>query len=318
MPRSEFEIIDQIFAPLATATAARGLKDDVAILGARPGKDLVLKTDAIVESVDFFPTDPPDMIARKALRVNLSDLAAKGAKPFGYLLTLILRNPARDVWLRSFASGLAADQRVFNISLLGGDMSSTSGSQMISITALGFVPRGKAILRDGARPGDLVFVSGTIGDSGGGLDALKTKSRRTALIERYRIPQPRVVLGQRLRGIATSALDVSDGLLADLGHIADASRVHIAVDSTRVPLSDDLRRLWGTGQAVVVRAATAGDDYEIAFTAPDAKRRQIMAAAKVSGVPVTEIGRVLKGRGVEILSERGTSIPVRRGGYTHF
>ncbi len=318
MPRSEFEIIETIFAPLATSKAALGLKDDVAILAARQGKDLILKTDAVVEGVDFLPGDPPDTIAKKALRVNLSDLAAKGAEPFGYLLTLVLRKSVRDAWLRAFARGLAADQRAFGVSLLGGDMSSTPGPLTVSITALGYVPRGKAILRSGANPGDLVFVSGSIGDSGGGLDALKKKRRRPALIGRYRVPQPRLSLGQALRHVATSALDVSDGLLADLGHIAECSAVHIAVDAARVPLSAALRNAWGEGEAAVLRAATAGDDYEIAFTAPAAERGKVIAAAKATGVAVTEIGWVTKGRGVDLLDKRGRPIGVRRRGYTHF
>jgi len=318
MPLSEFRIIEEIFAPLATSRAALKLRDDVAVLGARSGKDMILTTDAIVEGVDFFAFDPPDTIARKALRVNLSDLAAKGAEPFGYLLTLVLRKSVRTAWLKSFARGLAADQRAFNVSLLGGDMSSTRGPLTISVTAFGYVSKGKAILRHGAKPGDLVFVSGTIGDSGGGQEALKRKARRSDLIARFRIPRPRVLLGRKLRGIASAALDVSDGLLADLGHIADTSAVHIAVDAARVPLSSSLRKAWGRGDDAIVRAVTAGDDFEIAFTAPRAKRARVFAAARLARVPVTEIGVVTKGTGVVLLDGDGTPIPIQRTGYTHF
>jgi len=318
MPISEFRIIEDIFAPLATSKAALKLKDDVAVLGARAGKDLILKTDTIVEHVDFFSNDPPDTIAKKALRVNLSDLAAKGAKPYGYLLTLVLRKSVRTAWLKSFARGLAADQRAFKISLLGGDMSSTVGPLTISIAAFGFVPHGQAILRSGARPGHFVFVSGSVGDSGAGLEALRKKLRRPALISRYRIPCPRVLLGQRLRGVASSALDVSDGLLADLGHIADVSGVHIEVDAARVPLSASLRKAWGMGEAAALRAATAGDDYEIAFTAPRNRLGNVIAAARASGVRVTQIGLVAKGRGVSLLDAQGRPIRVLKSGYTHF
>lgn len=318
MALSEFEIIAKILAPLATTKAALHLKDDVAVLGARAGKDLILKTDSIVEGVDFFPNDPADAIAKKALRVNLSDLAAKGAVPLGYLLTLVLRKTVRESWLRAFARGLAADQRAYKVALLGGDMSSTPGPVTITIAVIGHVPRGSAILRSGAKPGDLVFVSGTIGDSGGGLEALQTKLRSPALISRFLMPQPRLALGVRLRGVASAALDVSDGLVADLGHIAETSKVRIVIDAARVPISAPLKKSWGASEDAVLRAATAGDDYEIAFTAPAAKRAKIAAAARAAGVRVTEIGEVVKGRGVVVRNSLGAPIRVSRAGYTHF
>ncbi|MBL6939628.1 MAG: thiamine-phosphate kinase [Alphaproteobacteria bacterium] len=313
MPKSEFELIAELFAPLA-GKGALGLTDDVALIAPRAGRELVATTDAIVAGVDFFPNEAADVVARRALRVNLSDLAAKGAEPFGYLLTLSLPKPVREGWLRRFASGLAADQKAFGVSLLGGDMSSTPGPLSVSVTAFGWVPKGRAILRRGAGPGDLVFVTGTIGDSGAGLRALKAKKREAALIARYRVPEPRVALGLRLRGIASAALDVSDGLLADLGHIADVSNVHVAVIAERVPLSQALRRFDGD----VVRAVTAGDDYEIAFTAPRGKRTQVMAAAKAAGVRVSEIGFVAKGRGVALLGQDGRVMPVVKKGWEHF
>lgn len=318
MPYTEFQLIEKIFAPLATSRFALGLKDDVAVVPPSIGKDLLLKTDTIVEGVDFFASDPADTIAKKALRVNLSDLAAKGANPFGYLLTLALRKDVRVSWLHKFARGLADDQRRFKVTLLGGDMSSTPGPLTISIAAFGYVPSGKAILRGGAKQSDLVFVSGSVGDSGAGLEALTKRAARPALIARYRVPEPRVTLGPRLRGIASAAVDVSDGLLADLGHIADQSKVHIAVRASQVPLSRVLRAVWGSTEDAVLRAATAGDDYEIAFTAPRAKRAKVLAVAKACGVAVTEIGWVMKGRGVTFLNEQGRPIAVKKAGYTHF
>jgi thiamine-monophosphate kinase len=311
MPRTEFSLIADLFAPLALSPSALGLTDDVALL--KTGKNRVITTDALIAGVDFFDTDPPADIARKALRVNLSDLAAKGAKPEAYLLTLALPKTITTKWLRAFASGLAADQKQFGIALLGGDLSGTPGPLTISIAAIGTA--GKPILRRGARHGDLVFVSGTIGDSAAGLEALKEKKHAPSLIARYRIPQPRIALGLKLRGLATAALDVSDGLLADLGHIAEVSRLHIAVEAARIPLSPALRRLWG---ADPLRAATAGDDYEIAFTAPRAKRARVLAAAKAAGTPVTEIGWTMPGRGVALLGSDGKPIPVRKPGFTHF
>lgn len=308
---SEFAVIADIFAPLARTPAALGLKDDVALL--KGGKNRVVTTDALIAGVDFFAKDPPAAIARKALRVNLSDLAAKGAKPEGYLLTLALPKTVTPQWLRAFARGLAADQKEFGIALLGGDLSGTPGPLTISITAFGIAD--KPILRRGARPGDIVFVSGTVGDSGGGLAALKARKRATFLIDRYRIPQPRIALGRKLRGLASAALDVSDGLIADLGHIAEVSKVHIAIEATRIPLSPALRRVWN-GDAV--RAATAGDDYEIAFTAPRRLRARILAAAKAARTPVTEIGWVMPGRGVALLGPDGRALALERQGWSHF
>jgi thiamine-monophosphate kinase len=313
MRLSEFELIKQLFAPLATSPAALKLQDDVALL--KPGAGRVVTTDTIIEGVDFFATDPPETIAQKALRVNLSDLAAKGAKPEAYLLTLALPKRITTAWLRAFARGLRKDQRKFAIALVGGDLSGTPGPLMITVTAFGAAAKGRAILRGGARRGDLVFVSGTIGDSGGGLAALKARKREAFLIQRYRVPEPRVALGEKLRGIASAALDVSDGLLADLGHIAEVSEVHIAVDAARVPLSPALRRLW---KGDVVRAATAGDDYEIAFTAPRAKRARVLAAAKAARTKVSEIGFVMSGRGVALLGADGKPLPIRKKGWEHF
>ena len=314
MPRSEFSLIAEFFAPLATSKGALGLKDDVALLHPRAGRELVLTTDAIIAGVDFFANDPPDTIAQKALRVNLSDLAAKGAEPFGYLLTLCLPKNIGAKWLRAFTRGLARDQKAFGITLLGGDMSSTPGPLTISVTALGTVPKGRAILRRGAKDGDLVFVSGTIGDSGGGLAALKAKRRAPFLIDRCRVPQPRVALGNALRGIASAALDVSDGLIADLGHLADVSKVHVAIVATRVPLSAALRKAQGD----VAAAVTAGDDYEIAFTAPRAKRAKVLAAAKESNTTATEIGWVMPGRGVALLGADGRAMKIATKGWEHF
>jgi len=305
---SEFDLIARLFAPLATAPGAFGLKDDAAIIAARPGHDLVVTTDAVIAGVDFFEDDPPVTIAKKALRVNLSDLAAKGAEPFGYLLTLSL--PKVDTaWLGEFARGLAEDQATFGLSLLGGDMSATPGPLSIAVTAFGHVPQGAMIRRFGAKPGDGVFVTGTIGDSGGGLEA-----RDGVLFERYRVPEPPVAFGASLRGLASAAIDVSDGLLADLGHIADVSGVRIAVEAERIPRSDALRALWGDTLEAIVRAATAGDDYQIAFTAPLAKEMAIARAA----VQVTRIGTVERGLGVVLLDAQSREIAVARKGFAHF
>lgn len=293
---SEFDLIAEFFAPLATAPGALGLEDDAAVVPARTGHDLVVTTDALIAGVDFFEDDPPHTIAKKALRANLSDLAAKGAEPAGYLLSLSLPRADRT-WLESFASGLRDDQAKFGISLLGGDTS--RGPLFVSITAFGHVPTGRMIRRSGARPGDRVFVTGTIGDSGGGLAC-----RQGALLERYRVPDPPVAFGPKLLGVATAAIDVSDGLLADLGHVADASGVRIVVEAQRIPRSPELRALWGDSIDAILRAATAGDDYQIAFTAPQAD--------------VICIGRVEEGMGVVLIDARGREVAVPSPGFTHF
>lgn len=317
---AEFALIAELFAPLAKdAPGAFGLLDDAAVVAPPEGCDLVTTVDALVEGVHFRADDPPELVAKKALRVNLSDLAAKGAEPMGYLLALVLPQSRDMEWLRAFARGLEEDQREFAIPLLGGDTTSTPGPLTLSVTAFGTVPRGQTIRRAGARPGDVVFVSGTIGDAGGGLAVLKGEGRDDgSLVARYRLPTPRLALGRALRGLATAGLDVSDGLVADLGHIAEVSKVAIAVEAAAIPRSDALRALWGDSAASIARAATAGDDYELAFTAPVSARDAVKAAATEAGMPVTEIGRVEQGEGVRLLNEQGAEIPVSRTGWTHF
>ena len=318
----EFDLIAELFAPLATHPGAFGLTDDAAVLTPPAGHELVLKTDAIVEGVHFLPGDPADTVAKKALRVNLSDLAAKGAAPIGYMLALSIPSRVGMDWLHGFAFGLREDQGTFGISLFGGDTTSTPGPISIAISAFGHVPAGSMLRRAGAQPGDLAFVSGTIGDAGGGLACLKgegsslEESEREFLIRRFRVPEPRLALGAALRGTASASLDVSDGLMADLGHIADVSRVRIVVESVRLPLSPALLALKGADAASI--AAAAGDDYEIAFTAPPFQRARIAEIAARSGVQVTEIGRVETGAGVTLTDPSGRKIPLTHKGFTHF
>jgi thiamine-monophosphate kinase len=316
----EFEIIADIFAPLVRDPGAFGLKDDAAAIPARPGFDLIVTTDQIAEGVDFFAFDPPAEIAQKALRVNLSDLAAKGAVPEFYLLALNLPQGITREWISSFASGLAADQARFGISLLGGD---TSRGEILSIaiTAFGFVPAGKMLKRSGAKPGDAVYVTGSVGDSGGGLAIFRrekhslSESQRDHLTTRYRLPVPPVPFGAALRDLATASVDVSDGLVADLGHVAGASGVRIAIEAERIPRSEALRALWGDGIEAILRAAIAGDDYQIAFTADPLLEDQIRVAAKE--VPIARIGTVLAGQGAE-MTYKGQPVPVPKPGYRHF
>jgi len=320
----EFELIRNFFAPLSGNIAgAFGLTDDVAVLTAPEGHDIVVKTDAIVEGVHFHRSDPPGTIAKKALRVNISDFAAKGARPGAWLLALALPDWPDTSWFERFVRGLAEDQEVFAVALAGGDTVRTSGMLTIVVTMTGFVPDGAVIRRAGAAAGDIVYVTGTIGDAGGGFDLIQASARRhTAwqeeLISRYLIPRPRLAFGQALRGLASAALDVSDGLIADLGHLADVSRVRVEIAAESIPLSPALRQLYGDDLASIMRAATAGDDYEIAFTAPPAKSSAIAKAALQTKTDVTAVGRVVAGAGAVMLDAQGREVTFIHKGYTHF
>jgi thiamine-monophosphate kinase len=321
----EFELIARIFAPLARgAPGAFDLTDDVALLSPPAGHQIVLKTDSMIEGVHFRRDDPPSTVGRKALRRALSDLAAKGADATAYLLALALPQWPDMPWLEEFGHGLSLDQMEFGVSLLGGETNATPGPMTITVTAVGIVPEGALIRRKGANPGDMVFVTGTIGDAGAGLGVLVEQAAASPgaasefLITRYQLPAPRLAFGRLLKGIATAAIDVSDGLLADLGHIADVSDVRIEIESGAIPLSRPLQNLWGTELDARIRAATAGDDYEIAFTAPSASVALIRDAARKSGTELTAIGRVARGRGTAFLDESGMEMPLERRGYTHF
>jgi len=317
----EFELIAKLFAPLsAKAAGAYGLTDDAATFQPPPGEELVVTADLLTAGIHFRPEDPAALIAKKALRVNLSDLAAKGAVPVGYLLSLALPRGWTPSWMQSFADGLRDDQDAFSVALFGGDTTHTTGPLTIAITAFGTLPSGTMTRRNGAKIGDSIFVSGTIGDAGAGLAVLNGElanvavDDREALTSRYLVPTPRLALGKALRGVATASLDVSDGLLADLGHIAETSKIRIAVDAGRVPLSD----AWKKAGTSLSSAVTAGDDYEIAFTAPSARRDEVLQLARHAGTVVTEIGRVEVGSGVALLDSSGQEIPVSRKGYRHF
>jgi thiamine-monophosphate kinase len=321
----EDSLIARYFKPLATDPGAFDLTDDAAILKSS-GDELVVTTDAIVEGVHFLADDPPDSIARKALRVNLSDLAAKGAVPTGFVLTLALRE-ADDAWLTPFARGLGEDAAQFQCPLLGGDTVSTPGPLMISITAFGRVPPGRMVRRAGAKPGDRVVVSGTIGDAALGLDVLKggavaavlAGDAAALLVERYRVPQPRTALAQAVRNHASAAMDVSDGLAGDLAKLCAASGVSAAIDARSVPLSEPAQSLLTRGIVGIESIVSGGDDYEILCTVPETSFEAFEHAAKLANVPVTSIGMVISGTTPpSFLDAQGREIALPLTSWSHF
>jgi thiamine-monophosphate kinase len=324
-PSGEDSLIARYFRPLATDPGAFNLGDDAAIL--KPsGDDIVVTTDAIVEGVHFLADDPPDTVARKALRVNLSDLAAKGATPAGFVLTLALRG-ADDAWLTPFARGLGSDAGLFGCPLLGGDTVSTPGPLTISITAFGRVPAGKMVRRSGAKPGDRVVVTGTIGDAALGLDILKggpaaalaDTGAKAMLIGRYRVPQPRSALAKAVRDHAHAAMDVSDGLAGDLAKLCGVSGVSAVIDAPSIPLSAAAAALLARGTVGIEAIVSGGDDYEILCTIPEDRLEAFVQAAGHAGVAVTSIGMVVAGSSVpRFLDGEGREIALPRLSFSHF
>ena len=320
----EFETIRRLFTPLAHPEWGRGLRDDVAVVPSRSGHDLVLTKDAIVEGVHFLPTDPLDTVAKKLLRVNLSDLAAKGAEPFGYLLACHWSERCGWPERMTFVDGLRTDQKEFGVALLGGDTVVTPGPASFSMSLFGWVPKGRAVSRAGARAGDLVFVTGSIGDGWLGLQAAQEKlalepDRLETLTAHYRTPTPRVDFIGPVRDFATASIDVSDGLIADLGHLADASRVRIEIDLEVAPRSA-AAQAWFDGrvdeQAAIEKLVTGGDDYEIAFTAAAKDEAALRREAERRRVRLTRLGRVTAGEGL-IARFAGQPVTFEREGFSH-
>lgn len=319
----EFERIRRYFAPLA-GPGGLGLQDDAALIDCPQGLRLVATADAIVAGVHYLPDDPPDLVARKLLRVNLSDLAAMAARPLYYLLTTALPPALGAEWLEGFARGLAEDQARFGVALLGGDSVATAGPAVLSLTALGEVAPGAEVRRSGARPGDRLWVSGTIGDAFLGLGLLRgahpdlPEEDRAELVARFRLPEPRTVLGPRLSGVAHAMLDISDGLVADLGHVCETSGVGAVVEAAALPLSPTARRLAAAEPGLLPRLAAGGDDYELLFAAPPEAEGPIAALSAELGLPLTPVGRIESGAGVRLLDRRGRAIALEGGGYRHF
>lgn len=325
----ESELIARYFAPLATAPGARRLVDDAASLKIEPPGDVVLTVDMVVAGIHFLDGDDAACVARKALRVNLSDLAAKGAVPVGYLLALALPDDWTEEWLATFCSGLADDQMRFALSLYGGDTVRTTGPLSVSVTAFGIPGKGGMLRRDGAQEGGRVLVSGTIGDAVLGLK-LATGEARAAdwgldgeeeafLRDRYACPRPRLPLVPALREHAAAAMDVSDGLIGDLEKMCAAARLGAQIEAARVPLSPAARKALATEPALLQELLTGGDDYEILACAHPAKAADFIEAAQAAGLALHDIGSFGgPASSVGVIAPDGGAMRLARGSYSHF
>ena len=348
MARGEFELIESLFLPLTAGhPGALGLKDDAALIDVPQGYELAVTTDALVAGVHFLPDDPPHRIAQKIMRVNLSDLAAMGARPLGVFLAACFPQGVKENWLEGFAAGLKADVAEFSCPVLGGDTVATPGPATFSLTALGVVEKGRGLKRSSAKVGDLLCVSGTIGDAVLGLRLLTRSSsvdcrvkpgndvstvkivmpgldpgiyeeHSAFLIDRYHLPQPRVGLGQKLIGLANAAMDISDGLIGDLGHICRASGVGARIEADRIPFSSAAKAGLDAGIATLEDLLTGGDDYELLFTIPVSRRSQLELLAKEADLLLTVIGSIIEGQGVEVVDRNGRSMAFGSEGYLHF
>jgi thiamine-monophosphate kinase len=325
---SEDALIARYFAPLATHAGADGLRDDAALFVPSPGESLVLTADALVSGVHFLPEDPPGTIGRKALRVNLSDLAAKGARPAAFLLSLALPPEWEEGWLAAFAEGLGEDCAAFGIVLLGGDTVGTPGPLTLAVTAIGLVPGHVIPRRKGARAGDFLYVSGTIGDGALGLlvgrgdDRLLGASRGDEarhLLSRYRLPEPRLALAPAVLAHASAAMDVSDGLVGDLAKLLAASQASAEVALEAIPLSDAARHMVAAVPELYDAVLTGGDDYEILCAVPPAESGAFEAMAAASGVPIARIGVVTGAAKPTLFRDAaGQARHFLRGSFSHF
>ena len=318
-----------LLAPLAEGVpGAFGLMDDCALITPEAGSELVLKTDPVAEGVHFLPDDAPEDIAWKALAVNVSDLAAKAARPIGYLMALAFPEAPSTAWVGRFAAGLAQAQQRFGCALIGGDTDRRPGPLTISITILGAVARGRMVRRGTARPGDKVFVSGTLGDAALGLALRKTPALAGAwglsaveadhLRHRYTRPDPRLALSSALLACAAAAMDISDGLAKDAARMCSASacggRVHIPA----IPLSAACARALDAQPSLISQVVTGGDDYEILAAVPAGQAPAFRTAAAAAEVPVTEIGSFLEGRGLVLDGADGRPLGLAKSGFDHF
>lgn len=323
-PSGEDKLIARFFGPIATDPGALGLTDDAAFIKPPPGTEIVLKTDAIVSGIHFFAEDPADSVAQKALRVNLSDLAAKGAKPLGFLVSLALPKDIGDDWLSAFASGLREDAATYKCPLFGGDTVRSPGPIMVSVATFGSVPEGRMVKRAGAKAGDHVFVTGSIGDAALGLRLRQGASwplddkQREHLLLRYLLPRPRNAMAQAVLDYASASMDVSDGLAGDLAKLCRVSKVAADIDVARVPLSDAAQAAVAHDASLLEPALTGGDDYEILCTVPPANIDRFRVAAMMARTAITDIGVIGEGEGAVFRSPDGEPLQFSRTSFSHF
>lgn len=321
---SEFDLISKFFTPLTTEGApAFSLKNDAAILSPNPGKDLVFTKDALVADVHFFSGDDPANIAERCLRSNLSDLAAMGAEPLGYLLSIALPKTGLDLetWLASFTKGLAANQKLFRWSLWGGDTVSTTGPITISVTAIGEVESGKTLSRDGAKEGDGIYVTGTLGDAAIAVEILKNNlecDKKGHFLKRFYKPMPRLKLGKKLLDVASSAMDISDGLIGDLSHICKHSNVGAVIYQDKIPLSPAFSSVLKTKSNYSKYSWCGGDDYELLFTVPQVNESEILNMLQCQTHSITRIGEVTASQEIILCDENGNELDIGKLGYRHF
>lgn len=323
MSSGEFDLISKYFAPLASKDQpAYGLTDDAAVFTPPEGRDLVFTKDALVADMHFFADDPADLIARKALRVNLSDLAAMGAEPLGYLLAISLPKNMTDMeqWIAEFSRGLRVDQEEFGWSLFGGDTVATHWPLTISVTAIGSVKRGEALRRKGAQAGDDIYVSGALGDAALGFKCLTgyITPKNDDLIDSYLLPHPRIALGQKLRGIATAVMDISDGLAGDIRHICALSGLGANMEADLIPMSGVVRKVLESFPLYKELLWTGGDDYELLFTAPGQAAGSIKKLANYLDLPLTRIGSMTSETAILIRDKNGVNLLGDEQGYRHF
>ncbi len=327
--QSEETIIREFLVPLAAGyPGALGLADDCATIAVPAGHELVVKTDPVVEGIHFLPGADPSDIAWRALAVNVSDLAAKAAEPIAYLMALALPAAPTRSWLTRFAAGLAEAQAAFGCHLIGGDTDRTGGPVSIAITVFGLAPAGRMVRRATARPGDALLVSGTLGDASLGLALARGDARTrtwslqgveaTYLEQRFLRPTPRLGLREALRHAAGAAMDLSDGLLKDLGRMCRASGVGARIEAARVPLSTPVAKALAVAPDVLVDVLASGDDYEILVAARRAALPDLLSRASAAGIPLTVVGEVVDGAGVTVIGSDGRPISLARSGWDHF
>jgi thiamine-monophosphate kinase len=319
----EFGFIEKYLAPLATDDGAFALTDDAAVFSCEEGKEIVIAKDAISEGVHFLPNTEPRLIAKKLVRVNLSDMAAMGANPKHYLMSAALNSKVDELWLKEFCESLAEEQKEFGISLLGGDTIKQSGPITLSMTMIGEVEKEKILRRNGAKIGDDIYVTGNLGNAAFGLKILQNTLKieqndaKSEFVGKYCLPNPQIGAGTALVGLISAAIDVSDGLLGDLSRICDCSGVGAEIYKNILPVSENATQLLERQENLWSLVLSGGDDYELLFTAAPAKAAEIEAISQKIDVKMTKIGQIKEKTGVNVLDSAGNIITFDNTGYKH-